>query len=202
MADLNDFVADYSRSPDAAEAMLQLAIGNEFTGKEDKAIEWFGRIATEFPQSALATKATGARRRLESVGKTISLKGKTIDGRPLDLAQYSGKVALIHYWATWCEPCKQDLDTIKELQAKYGKAGFAPIGVNLDSNPQEAAQFLRSKTLPWPQLYEEGGLESRLANDLGILTLPTMILIGRDGRVLNRNISAGELETELKKQLR
>jgi hypothetical protein len=51
-------------------------------------------------------------------------------------------------------------------------------------------------------LYEEGGLESRLANDLGILTLPTMILIGRDGRVLNRNISAGELETELKKQLR
>lgn len=202
MADLNDFVADYSRSPDAAEAMLQLAIGNEFAGKEEKASEWFGRIVQEFPKSDLATKAAGAKRRLESVGKTLSLKGKTIDGRPLDLAQYSGKVVLIHYWATWCEPCKQDLDTIKELQAKYGKAGFAPIGVNLDSDPREATQFLRSKTLPWPQLYEEGGLESRLADELGILTLPTMILVGSDGRVLNRNISGGELDGELKKQLR
>ena len=202
MADLESFVRDYGKSPDAAEAMLQLAIGNEFAGKEDKAVEWFGRIVSDFPAGDLATKAAGAKRRLESVGNPIQLRGKTIDGRAIDLAQFSGKVVLIHYWATWCEPCKQDLDTIKALQAKHGKAGFQPIGVNLDSDPRLTSQFIRTKPLPWPQVYEEGGLESRLANELGILTLPTMILVGSDGKVLNRNIHAGELDAELKKQLR
>jgi hypothetical protein len=75
--------------------------------------------------------------------------------------------------------------------------------VNLDSAPAEATAYLRgNKSLPWSQVYEPGGLEGRLATEMGILTLPTMILVGRDGKVLNRNIHAGELDAELKKLLR
>ncbi|MEX2175256.1 MAG: TlpA disulfide reductase family protein [Pirellulaceae bacterium] len=203
LQDLEAFIQDHETSPDAAEAMLQVAIGNEFSGKEDDAIAWFGRIAKDFPQSDLAAKATGAKRRLESVGQPIDLKGKGVDGRPFDIGQLSGKVVLVHYWATWCEPCKQDLETIRGLQAKYGKDGFVPVGVNLDSTPAEVTAFLRSnKSLPWTQLYEAGGLEGRLAAEMGILTLPTMLLIGPEGKVLNRNIHAGELDVELKKALR
>lgn len=199
---LTQFVKDYATSPDAAEAMLQLALGAEFAGKTEDAVAWFGRIAKDFPTSDLAGKAKGATRRLESVGRTIPLKGKALDGRAFDLAASSGKVVLIHYWATWCEPCKQDMETIKTIQAKYGSQGFVPVGVNLDQDPKDAATFLRTKSLPWVQLYEPGGLDSRLAAELGILTLPTMILVGKDGKVLNRNIHAGELDAELKKVLR
>jgi thiol-disulfide isomerase/thioredoxin len=203
LADLEEFVKDHDTAPDAAEAMLQLAIGQEFSGKEQEAIAWFARITTEFPKSDLAPKAAGAKRRLESVGQKIALRGRTIDGRPFDLAANSGKAVLVHYWATWCEPCKQDLETIRSLQAKYGKDGFVPIGVNLDNTAGEATAFLRgNKALPWAQVYEDGGLEGRLATEMGILTLPTMILIGRDGKVVNRNIHAGELDAELKKLLR
>jgi len=199
--DLQQFVKDYSSSPDAAEAMLQLAIGAEFAGKTTDAVSWFGRIAAEFPSSDLADKASGAKRRLESVGKPIALSGKSIDGRTFNLSAAKGKYVLIHYWATWCEPCKQDMETIKSLQAKYVK-DFQPVGVNLDNDPKDATTFLRSKSLPWPHLYEDGGLDSRLAKELGILTLPTMILVGKDGKVINRNIHAGELDAELKKLLR
>lgn len=202
MTSLEDFVKEYSKSPDAAEAMLQLAIGSEFAGKEDKAVEWFGKIVTDFPASDLAKKAAGAKRRLESVGKPMTLVSKTVDGRAVDISAYSGKIVLVHYWATWCEPCKQDLDLIKDLQAKYGKQGFSPIGVNLDSDAREMSTFLRTKVLPWPQVFEPGGLEGRLANEMGILTLPTMLLIDREGNVVNRNIHAGELDTELRKLLR
>ncbi|MCI0358672.1 MAG: TlpA family protein disulfide reductase [Planctomycetaceae bacterium] len=203
LEDLEAFVKEYETSPDAAEAMLQVAIGNEFSGKEKEAIEWFGRITTDFPKSDLAPKAAGAKRRLESVGKPLVLKGKTIEGKPFDLAASNGKIVLIHYWATWCEPCKQDLETIRNLQAKYGKDGFVPVGVNLDNSAADATTYLRNnKTLPWQQVYEQGGLEGRLATEMGILTLPTMILIGKDGKVANRNIHAGELDAELKKMLR
>jgi thiol-disulfide isomerase/thioredoxin len=203
MESLEQFVKDYSSSPDAAEAMLQLAIGSEFTGKDSQAVEWFGRIVREFPQSDLAAKAAGAKRRLESVGKPLSLKAKTLDGRQFDLAAMSGKVVLIHYWATWCEPCKQDMETIRALQAKYGTQGFSPIGVNVDHAAADTTAFVRSnKSLTWPQLFETGGLDSRLATELGILTLPTMLLVGRDGKVVSRNVHIGELDAELKKLLR
>src|SRR5262249_42507807 len=98
--DLKDFVGLYSKSEDAAEAMLQLAIASEFAGKSDDAISWFTRIASDFPKSDLAPKAVGAKRRLESVGKPIPLTGKTIDGKSFDLARDGkGRIILIHYWA-------------------------------------------------------------------------------------------------------
>ena len=199
--DMEQFVKNYSSSPDAAEAMLQLAIGAEFAGKTTDAVAWFGRIATEFPSSDLADKATGAKRRLESVGRPMTLSGKSLDGRTFSLSAAKGKYVLVHYWATWCEPCKQDMETIKSLQAKYGK-DFYPVGINLDNDPKDAAGFLRSKNLVWPHLFEDGGLDSRLAKEMGILTLPTMILVGKDGKVINRSIHAGELDAELKKLLR
>lgn len=198
MESLADFVKEHADSPDAAEAMLQLAIGYEFMGKDDEAIEWFGKIATNFGNTEIAQKAAGAKRRLQSVGKPMTLSSKTLDGRPVNIADLKGRVVLVHYWATWCEPCKQDMQLIKDLQAKYARS-FTPIGVNLDNDAKEAAAFLKSKPLPWPQVYEAGGLESRLANEMGILTLPTMILVDSTGKVVNRNIHASELDAEIKK---
>ena len=56
--------------------------------------------------------------------------------------------------------------------------------------------------LPWPNVWEEGGLESRLANELGILSLPTKILIDQNGRVVDRNIDVTQVEAEVKRLLR
>jgi thiol-disulfide isomerase/thioredoxin len=182
--------------------MLQLAIAQEFAGKDEDATKWFDTIVKEFPKHELAKKAAGASYRLNSEGKTIVLRGKTVEGREFDLSAYKGKVVLIHYWSTWCEPCKADMEQLKSLQAKYAKQGFALVGISLDSNPTELAAFLKAKKLTWPQLYEPGGLESRFANELGVLTLPTMILVDKQGKVISRNISVGELDTELGKQLR
>jgi len=199
---LEQYVDDYPDSPDAAEAMLQLAIAQEYAGEEEEASKWYGRIIEKFPTSAPAAKAAGARTRLESVGKTITLQGKSPSGGVVDLAAYRGKVVLIQYWATWCEPCKADMLALKDLLAKYSSAGFSIVGVNLDSSLNDMAAYLAENRLPWPQIFEEGGLDSRPANELGILTLPTMILVDQEGKVVNRNISVAELDRELKKLIR
>jgi thiol-disulfide isomerase/thioredoxin len=202
LTDLLQFVKDFPGSEDTAEAMLQLAVGEEFAGRTAEAIDWYGRIVGSFGESSQAKKASGAKRRLESVGNPIPLAGNTLDGKQVSLAAYRGKTVLIHYWATWCEPCKQDLEILKRMQAKYAAQGFTLIGVNLDSDREAAIQFLRSQPLPWPQLYEPGGLDSRFATEMGILTLPTMILVDNEGKVINRSIHAGELDEELSKRLR
>jgi thiol-disulfide isomerase/thioredoxin len=109
---------------------------------------------------------------------------------------------LLHFWATWGESCKADMPALKELLSKYSKAGFKVIGVSLDNKAQDVTAYLAENSLPWPQVYEEGGLDSRPANQLGILTVPTMILVDQDGKVINRAIRAPEIEPQLKKLLR
>ena len=131
--------------------------------------------------------------------RTIGQEHRRRTGRS---CQLKGKFVLIHYWATWCEPCKVDLASLKELQAKYSANGLAIIGVSLDANRQALDDYLSKNHLPWPQLYEPGGLDSRYANEMGILTLPTMILIDADGHVANRGIHISELDSELRTRLK
>jgi thiol-disulfide isomerase/thioredoxin len=199
---LEEYVSAYPKSPDTADAMLQLAIAQEFAGQEDDAKKWYGRVVADFATSPAAQKAAGAGKRLDCVGKTLEFRGKGSAGAVIDLANYRGKVVLIHYWATWCEPCKQDMATIQEMLSKYGRSGFAVIGVNLDTTFQEMADYVKQNRISWPQIYEEGGLDGRPANDLGILTLPAMLLIDTQGRVVNRNLQVAELERELKRLIR
>ncbi len=202
LEDLETFVEDFPQAEDSAEAMLQLALAEEFAGQDKKAIAWYARIVKDFPKQAQAAKSAGAKRRIESVGKKMKLRGVSATGKPVDVASYAGKMVVIHYWATWCGPCKEDMQILKQLQTKYARRGLAIIGVNLDNQKQEMIDFLRIAKLPWHNLHEEGGLDSRLANEMGILTLPTTILVDKKGNVVSRNIQAAELEGELKKRLR
>jgi thiol-disulfide isomerase/thioredoxin len=195
---LEQYIDDYPKSADAAEAMLQLAISQEFGGQEDDAKKWYARIVMQFPQSPAAKKAAGAQVRLDSVGKTISLSGQSPLGSPVDLDRFRGKVVLIQYWASWSGPAKADMATLKELWNKYGRS-FAVIGVNLDNNVKDLKDYLSENPLPWPHIYEEGGLDSPPANALGILTVPTMILVDQQGKVVNRGIAIADVEAEVKK---
>ena len=191
------FVEKYPEAKDAAEAMLQISIADEFSGKEEIAIERYQQIVERFPSSASARKASGALRRLQAVGQPLDLSGTTIDGKKLSLRAFKGKPVLIHYWATWCEPCKVDIARIRELQEKYQR-DIVVVGIALDGDKSSLQRFLQSKPLNWPQLYEPGGLDGRLAEELGVLTLPTMLLLDKEGVVVERNLMVTDLENSLK----
>jgi thiol-disulfide isomerase/thioredoxin len=194
---LKTFVETYPQAPEAAEAMLQLAFRDEFEGREKESIDRYQQIVTGFADSPQARKATGAVRRLESVGKPLALAGTSIDGRTFSVEALRGVPVLVHYWSTDCEPCKVDLAQIRELQSKYGPKKFGVVGVALDGDKAKLTKFLQAKPLPWPQLHEPGGLDSRLAEEFGVLALPTMMLVDAKGNVVDRNVSITELERKL-----
>ncbi len=204
LASLKKFVEAHPTSADAAEAMLQLGMAEELAGQEDAAKQWYSQLAQAFPESPAAKKAQGAKGRLDSVGKVLNLRGKNPAGGTVDLTskQFRGKLVLVHFWATWCEPCKADMALLKELHAKYGAKGFALLGVSLDNSAEEAVSYLKENHIPWAQIYEPGGLESSPANELGILTLPTMLLLDAEGKVVARNLHVTELDKELSTRLR
>lgn len=197
LAELAAFVEKYPRAADAAEAMLQMAIADEFSGREDQSLERYREIAERFPDAAAARKARGAARRLELVGAPLELSGQSVDGRSFGLQQFRGVPVLVHYWATWCEPCKVDIARVRELYAKYGPKKFGVVGVVLDTDTAGLRDFLQTSPLPWPQLHEAGGLDGPLAESFGVLTLPTMFLIDKNGKVVDRAVMITELEKKL-----
>jgi thiol-disulfide isomerase/thioredoxin len=200
---LEQLVAKYGKNPYAAEPMLSLAQEYEIHGKEAEAIKWYTKVSSDFNSSDFSVKAIGGKRRLESIGNRWMITGPSIDGKGnLTAAQLAGKVVLVQYWAMWADQSKQDFETLKKLQAKYGKQGFQVVGVNLDTEKSDAQKLIKSASLPWPNLYEPGGMDSRFANEMGLYTLPVMILIDKQGKVVSRNITADELDGELKKLLK
>jgi thiol-disulfide isomerase/thioredoxin len=201
LEELAAFVTDHPTAPDAAEALLQMGIADEFDGKEKNALSRYEAIVKEFPESGSAKKARGAARRLQSVGKTLALSGTAVDGSSVSLESLKGVPVLVHYWATWCEPCKVDIAQIKELYTKYGPKKFAVVGIALDTDKAQLAKYLGQKPIPWPQLHEAGGLDGRLAEELGVLTLPTMFLLDAEGKVVDRNLVIADLEKKLEEMV-
>lgn len=202
LADLEAFVKEYPTSPDSAEAMLQLGLGAEFNGNETDAKKWYEKIATGFRELPVGRKAKGAYNRLQSDGKPISLTGTTTEGRPFSLAPYRGKsVVLIHFWATWCDLCHDDMKIYRQLQAKYARKGFSLVGVSVDEDRDKLDAFLKQNRIAWPQLYESGGMDGDIANEFGVLTAPTTFLLDKSGKVVGRNLATGDLDEKLEKLL-
>ena len=200
---LADFVDQHPRTVQSAKAMLQLALSKEFEDKEKDALAYYRKVRDGFKGTDVGEKAAGAVRRLESVGRRIELTGKTFGGKTFELSQLRGRPVVIHYWATWCEPCKQDMKLLSRLQTRYKRAGLTLVGINVDARREDAETYLRQNQLPWIQLFEEGGLElSRLSQAFGVQTLPTMMLVDKNGTVVQHNIRAAELDTEIEAMLK
>lgn len=199
MTQLQDFLKEYPEAPDAADALWQLGNGMEFTSSEDDAVGYYQQLVDKYPDSPFAAKAQGALRRLESIGQPFRLTGNSLGKSPIDTTQFGGRVLLISYWATWCDPCVEEMDRLQKLREKYGRAGFEIVGICLDRDRAKAVSFLREKGYGWPQMFEEGAMESKLATDLGIISLPYLMLVDSAGNVINKNVQFGELEAEMEK---
>lgn len=194
---LESFVEKFPKASDAPEAILQIAIATEFQGDSDVAEKWYQKLIDGYPDAPPSPRATGALKRIQMTGKPFQLSGQGLAGETVDTSKYRGKVLLVLYWATWCIPCTEDLPQIQELYKKYHGDGFEIVGISLDSDPASIAPYLKQHKVTWPQIHEPGGLDSPPARAYGVITVPTMFLVGRDGNVVHRNLDLTVLKSDL-----
>lgn len=113
-----------------------------------------------------------------------------LTGQKLDLASYRGKVVLLDFWATWCEPCREEIPHFVELQNQYGPQGLQIIGVSMDDGPDPVRDFYQRFRMNYP-VAMGGAKMGELYG--GVLGLPIAFLIGRDGRIYAKHIGATDL---------
>jgi len=198
LAELEGYVDKHALSDDAPEAILQIAIAEEFNGNVKKAATWYAKLIKDYPESPSLPRAKGAVKRIEIEGKPLELSGISLQGKSIKTADYRGKVLAVMYWATWCKPCTEDLPQIRELYKKHHGNGFEIVGVNVDADATGIPAYLKQHKVTWPQIHEPGGLvDSPPARDFGIITAPTVFLVDREGKVVKRNASVEDLKTLL-----
>jgi thiol-disulfide isomerase/thioredoxin len=202
MSDLQAFLDKFPDSDEAPDVLLQLASANEYNGEEKTAREQYAKVVEKFPASEASKKAGGAVRRLDLVGKSFALKGPGLKNETNDSAQFAGKTLLVVFWATWAGPFKSELPELAKVYQKYHDKGLEVIGINLDNERGEVDAFLKEHPVTWPQVFEGGGMESRLAIEYGIISVPTMFLVDADGKVVSRSLrNSADLDHQLEKLL-
>lgn len=200
LSKLEGFLEKYPTAEEGPEVLFQLASINEFNAEEDKARTFYAKLAEDRKDTSAGKKAAGALRRLDLIGKPLELSGPTLSGKPLSTTQFKSKPYLVVFWTSTADPVRRDLPELVKVYEKYKSKGFEIIGVNLDADRATLDAFLKESALPWPQIHEPGGMDSRLADELGIITLPTMILSDAEGKVVSRNVrNAADLDRYLEK---
>jgi len=110
---------------------------------------------------------------------------------------------LVDFWATWCPPCLKELPNLRQTYKTYHPRGFDVVGISLDHARAPLMRFLDQQKLPWVCLYDEGPEKGvhPLATYYGIRSIPTAILVDREGRVVSLNARGPELRRLLEKYL-
>jgi thiol-disulfide isomerase/thioredoxin len=112
-----------------------------------------------------------------------------LDGRPLSLVAWKGRVVVINVWATWCAPCRREMPALSALQARYPDE-VRVLGLLQDNvTTPFARDFLRAAGVTYPVARSSFELESRLP---AVLVLPTTLIVDRESRLVAT--FAGEAE--------
>ena len=125
------------------------------------------------------TKASSAAWTLP--GKPIEIEGTLLGGSKIDWESYRGKVVLVDFFASFCDPCRAEVPNVLENYRAYHDKGFEVVGVNLDTNPQMCKLYMDQTGFKFPTIFGDApnaaGWDLPLARKYGITRIPRVILV-------------------------
>lgn len=121
---------------------------------------------------------------------------QTPEGQPISLADIKGKVKVIDFWASWCQPCRNENPRVVKMYEKYHSKGLEIFGVSLDTDKAAWEQAIADDELPWPQGSELLQVP-QVAILFGIKAIPHTIILDEDNRIVAKDLRGKDLEKKV-----
>ncbi len=154
----------------------------------------------KFPAKGMPAAGSGSAPITMAEAPAVSMKD--LRGNDVTLQQYKGKVVLVNFWATWCEPCKSEIPMLIDFQQKYGPRGFSVLGLSMDEDGIKAVQpFLdkerfdvggQKESMNYPIVFANDSIAEKFG---GIMGLPTSFLFTRDGKEVRKIVGPIDRDT-------
>jgi cytochrome c biogenesis protein CcmG, thiol:disulfide interchange protein DsbE len=132
--------------------------------------------------------------------------GKSVNGQgTVSMASLKGKVVIVDFWATWCEPCKKSFPKLQELYVKYKASGLEIVGISVDDDSKDIASFGSAHGgAKFPLLWDDG---KKIAGKYKPASMPSSYIVDKTGaiRFTHAGYHDGEeatIEEEIKKLLK
>ena len=124
-------------------------------------------------------------------GKTAENFALTVNGKPLHLSDYRGRVVVLNFWASYCQPCVEEAPSLNNLQRYIEPRGGTVLGVSMDTDAAAYEKFLINYSVPYPT-WRDPQLQdgkSQIALDYGTALIPETYVIDRRGKIARKLIS-------------
>ena len=120
-------------------------------------------------------------------------------GKAVSLSDFRGQYVLVDFWASWCKPCRAENPNLLAAYNKYKNKNFTILGVSLDEDKGRRAWLgaVKKDSLPWTQVSDLKGFQSKAAVMYGVSAIPTNFLVDPSGKIIARNLRGEDLEKKL-----
>jgi thiol-disulfide isomerase/thioredoxin len=212
-SEIEQLIAQYSDSGSREQVarlyLLDAHIYADGLANAAKAREIWSQIIRDFPNTVAAKGASLSLDRAQAVadaqadskvkegleigqrfpGFTVS----DVSGSLLAINAHHGKVLMIDFWATWCEPCREEMPNVIATYQQYHVQGFDIIGISLDEDQSTLKSFTSANQMPWQQYFDGLGWKNLLAAKYGIQSIPMDYLLDGNGIIIGKGLRGHHL---------
>ena len=199
--------------PDDLQAHFELGTMLEMANRDGEVVEVFEEFEERYPDNhrvldelarvhaklGNAELAEEYRKKMdpmsELVGKVVpNFSATDLEGNPISLQDYRGKVVLLDFWAVWSGRSIGEMPNVKRVYNSYKDKGFDIIGVSLDNDETRLRNYLKASDIPWRQIFSGQKWNSPLAKQYYIRAVPAPWLIDKNGTLISRKAKGYQLE--------
>jgi thiol-disulfide isomerase/thioredoxin len=185
----------------AAEALQRYNSGMAL----DLFVHYCKKYLADFPKDP---RAEHFRQIVQQYGKTVvgelaqDIELESTEGKIIKLSSLKGKVVLVDFWASWCGPCRKENPNVVRVYNEYKDKGFDVYSVSLDNAKDRWVDAIKADNLTWKNHVSDlKGWQSVAAKAWGVTSIPKTFLIGKDGKILAKDLRGEQLELKLKEVL-
>lgn len=198
-----DSVVTLLKSKPVSLAMVNLMMNNNLLDR-DRYFSFYEETATRLQSEWPSSKYTAqfvdmvTKMKITAIGSLapeISLP--TPNGDTVRLSSYRGKYVLVDFWAKWCGPCRRENPNVVKAYHAFKGKGFEILGVSLDRTREDWVQAIQDDGLVWTHVSDLKYFDSQAAADYNINAIPFSILVGPDGRIVEKNLRGPALHKKL-----